>query len=45
MLKKEIMNKMIFKIILNERFCHYIPCFNKIIGTYNYCYLHNMNSI
>ena len=34
-----------FKIILNKRFCHYIPCFNKIIGTYNYCHLHDENTI
>ena len=25
-----------FKIILNKKFCHYIPCFNKIIGSNNY---------
>ena len=34
-----------FKIILNKKFCHYVPCFNKIIGTYNYCHLHNKNTI
>ena len=34
-----------FKIILNKRFCHYIPCFNKIIGSNNYCHLHNENTI
>ena len=34
-----------FKIILNKRLCHYVPCFNKIIGTYNYCHLHNENTI
>ena len=34
-----------FKIILNKRFCRYVPCFNKIIGNYNYCHLHNDNSI
>ena len=34
-----------FKIILNKRFCHYIPCYNKIIGSYNYCHLHNENTI
>ena len=34
-----------FKIISNKRFCHYVPCFNKIIGTYNYCHLHNENTI
>ena len=34
-----------FKIILNKRFCHYIPCFNKIIGSNNYCHLHDENTI
>ena len=34
-----------FKIILNKRFCHYVPCFYKIIGTNNYCHLHNENTI
>ena len=34
-----------FKIILNKKFCHYIPCFNKIIGSNNYCHLHNENTI
>ena len=34
-----------FKIILNKRFCHYIPCVNKIIGSNNYCHLHNENTI
>ena len=38
-------NEKDFQIILNKRFCHYIPCYNKIIGNYNYCYLHNENSI
>ena len=34
-----------FKIILNKKFCYYIPCFNKIIGSNNYCHLHNENTI
>ena len=34
-----------FKIILNKKFCHYIPYFNKIIGSNNYCHLHNENTI
>ena len=34
-----------FKIILNKRFCLYIPCYNKIVGSYNYCHLHNENTI
>ena len=34
-----------FKIILDKKFCHYIPCFNKIIGSKNYCHLHNENTI
>ena len=34
-----------FKIILNERICFYPPCLNKIIGTYNYCHLHDENTI
>ena len=34
-----------FKIILNKRICFYPPCLNKIIGTYNYCYLHNKDSV
>ena len=34
-----------FHIILNKRVCHFLPCLNKIIGGYNYCYLHNENSI
>ena len=44
-IKERNCNEEDFQIILNKRFCHYVPCFNKIIGTYNYCYLHNMNSI
>ena len=34
-----------FQIILNKRFCHYAPCMNKIIGNYNYCHLHNEESL
>ena len=34
-----------FKIILNKRICFYPPCFNKIIGPNNYCYLHNKDSV
>ena len=34
-----------FEIILNKRICFYPPCLNKIIGTYNYCYLHNKDSV
>ena len=34
-----------FKIILNKRFCHYVRCFNEIIGNYNYCCLHNKDSV
>ena len=38
-------NKEDFKIILNERICFYTPCLNKIIGSNNYCHLHNKDSI
>ena len=34
-----------FQIILNKRSCHFPPCLNKIIGSTNYCHLHNENSI
>ena len=34
-----------FKIILNKRICFYPPCLDKIIGTNNYCYLHNKDSV
>ena len=34
-----------FQIILNKRCCHFPPCLNKIIGSNNYCHLHNENSI
>ena len=34
-----------FKIILNKRFCHYVPCFNKIIGNCNYGCLYNKDSV
>ena len=34
-----------FQIILNKRVCHFLPCLNKIIGNYNYCYLHNKDSV
>ena len=44
-LLKENYEKDDFKIILNKKFCHYIPCFNKIIGSNNYCHLHNENTI
>ena len=34
-----------FELILIKRYCHFPPCLNKIIGSYNYCHLHNENSI
>ena len=34
-----------FQIILNKRICYFPPCLNKIIGTNNYCHLHNVNTI
>ena len=43
--KYGISKKEDFEIILNNRICFYPPCLNKIIGTYNYCYLHNKDSV
>ena len=34
-----------FQIILNKRFCYFMPCLNKIIGSNNYCHLHNIDSV
>ena len=34
-----------FEIILNKRFYHFPPCLNKIIGSNNYCHLHNKDSV
>ena len=34
-----------FQIILNKRFCYFMPCLNKIIGSNNYCHLHNKDSV
>ena len=34
-----------FQIILNKHVCHYPLCMNKIIGNYNYCHLHDENSV
>ena len=43
-IKERIYEQEDFEIILNKRICFYPPCLNKIIGTYNYCYLHNKDS-
>ena len=34
-----------FQIILNKRVCYFMPCLNKIVGSNNYCHLHNENSV
>ena len=35
----------IIKKILNKQICLFPPCLNKIIGSDNYCHLHNEKSI
>ena len=34
-----------FQIILNKRVCYFPPCLNKIIGSNNYCHLHDKDSV
>ena len=31
-----------FQIILNKRYCNFIPCMNRIIGNCDYCYIHSI---
>ena len=41
----ENMNKGDFRIKLIKITCYFPPCLNKIIGSNNYCHLHNKNSV
>ena len=34
-----------FQIKIVKRTCHFTPCLNQIIGSNNYCSLHNKNMI
>ena len=34
-----------FQMILNKRISHFPPCLNQIIGSNNYCHLHNENYV
>ena len=34
-----------FQIKIIKKTCHFPPCLNQIIGSNNYCSLHNENSI
>ena len=38
-------NKNDFQINIIKRTCYFPPCLNQIIGSDNYCYLHNKNSV
>ena len=41
----ENMNKDDFQINIIKRTCYFPPCLNSIIGSNNYCSLHNENSV
>ena len=41
----ENMYKDDFQINIIKRICHFPPCLQQIIGSNNYCYLHNEDSI
>ena len=44
-INKLLKNNEIKNLNTNKRICYFPPCLNNIIGTNNYCYLHNKDSV